>query len=99
MMKNNLPRFLPSRSFQGKKEGYVFKNGEEGVGYYVDRLNPFLALASKKTASAEVSSLRLLILLSLLQFSHCFCNSRLLIAQISQKNVKFPTAFMKMMVS
>merc|ERR1711865_717233 len=28
--------FTASASFQGSKEGYVFKSGDEGVGYYWD---------------------------------------------------------------
>lgn len=31
--------FIPVRSFQGAKPGYVFTKGERGVGYYIDRLN------------------------------------------------------------
>lgn len=29
-------RFLPSSTFTGARAGYVFKAGDEGVGYYVD---------------------------------------------------------------
>ena len=32
----SLPHFLQSDSFKGKKSGYVFKNGSNGVGYYLD---------------------------------------------------------------
>jgi hypothetical protein len=28
--------FLPSSSFDGAKEGFVFKNGDFGIGYYKD---------------------------------------------------------------
>jgi hypothetical protein len=28
--------FIPSDSFQGYKQGYVFKMGDEGLGYYID---------------------------------------------------------------
>ena len=29
-------QFVPSVAFQGPKEGFVFKNGDRGVGYYAD---------------------------------------------------------------
>jgi hypothetical protein len=32
--------FLPHKSFQGAKAGYVFKLGEEGLGYYRDSTTP-----------------------------------------------------------
>jgi hypothetical protein len=38
------PPFLPSTSFNGAKAGYVFKRGEDGVGYYVDEKAQFLNL-------------------------------------------------------
>lgn len=28
--------FIPSESFVGAKEGYVFKNDSNGIGYYLD---------------------------------------------------------------
>ena len=28
--------FIPSDTFRGAKEGYVFKNGDMGIGYYID---------------------------------------------------------------
>ena len=28
--------FIPSDTFRGAKEGYVFKNGNMGIGYYID---------------------------------------------------------------
>ena len=28
--------FIPSESFNGAKEGYVFKNDSNGIGYYLD---------------------------------------------------------------
>ena len=28
--------FIPSETFRGAKEGYVFKNGNMGIGYYID---------------------------------------------------------------
>ena len=28
--------FIPSSSFDGKRPRYLFKNGDEGVGYYLD---------------------------------------------------------------
>jgi len=32
--------FIPSESFVGAKEGYVFKNDSSGVGYYLDTFYP-----------------------------------------------------------
>ena len=32
--------FIPSESFIGAKEGYVFKNDSSGVGYYLDTFYP-----------------------------------------------------------
>lgn len=31
--------FIPSNSFNGAKKGYVFKNCENGLGYYIDKFN------------------------------------------------------------
>jgi hypothetical protein len=31
-----LKSFLPSEGFAGRKQGYCFRNGPQGVGYYVD---------------------------------------------------------------
>ena len=31
------PVFIASKSFDGKMEGYVFKTGKRGVGYYLDQ--------------------------------------------------------------
>ena len=28
--------FIPSESFSGPKEGYIFKNDSNGIGYYLD---------------------------------------------------------------
>lgn len=42
---NKPAAFITSRSFQGKKDGYLFKNGDEGVGYYLDPINPYLQAA------------------------------------------------------
>ncbi len=30
--------FIPSESFVGAKEGYVFKNDSNGLGYYLDTI-------------------------------------------------------------
>lgn len=30
--------FIPSDSFIGAKEGYVFKNDFNGIGYYLDKI-------------------------------------------------------------
>lgn len=32
-----LPNFFPSKYFQGKKDGYVFKTDQNGLGYYLDK--------------------------------------------------------------
>eukprot|EP01041_Mallomonas_annulata_P011092 gene11092-23191_t len=36
----DLPVFVCSAKFQGHKKGYVFKNGDEGIGYYLDITYP-----------------------------------------------------------
>ena len=33
----NLKNFIPSNKFNGYKQGYVFKNCSEGLGYYKDK--------------------------------------------------------------
>ena len=40
------PLFIPARTFQGPKEGYVFKMDDDGLGYYVDE-----ASATEKSAT------------------------------------------------
>ena len=36
--KNQVPNsFIPTGEFQGKKDGYVFKADDLGLGYYVDK--------------------------------------------------------------
>tara|TARA_Y100001970_G_C13514906_1_gene500175 strand:+ start:172 stop:435 length:264 start_codon:yes stop_codon:yes gene_type:complete len=30
--------YIPSSSFTGRKPGYVFKNGIQGIGYYKDKI-------------------------------------------------------------
>ena len=32
--------FLPAQRFGGSRAGYVFKNGGQGVGYYLDKAAP-----------------------------------------------------------
>jgi pre-mRNA-splicing factor SYF1 len=34
---SDLTAFIPSTSFEGKRDGYVFTNGEQGLGYYIDK--------------------------------------------------------------
>ena len=34
-----IENFIPSNSFQGSKQGHVFKTGDDGLGYYVDTYN------------------------------------------------------------
>ena len=29
-----LPDFVPSETFNGEQKGYIFKNGDKGLGYY-----------------------------------------------------------------
>jgi hypothetical protein len=48
--------FIPSSKFAGKKDGYVFKTGESGLGYYRDRYNPYLS-GGKRPPNEEVISL------------------------------------------
>lgn len=38
----------------------MFKNGDSGVGYYFDRLNPYLALAAKKAVASLSTSVNFL---------------------------------------
>ncbi len=35
--KNELKSFIPSKTFIGAKKGYIFKNDNNGIGYYLDR--------------------------------------------------------------
>jgi len=30
-------QFIPTSQFGGRKDGYVFKSGDEGLGYYLDQ--------------------------------------------------------------
>ena len=39
MDNHQLEAFIPSESFGGAKECYVFKNDSSGVGYYLDSYN------------------------------------------------------------
>lgn len=32
-----LSEYIEAKTFRGALDGYVFKNGDKGVGYYVDR--------------------------------------------------------------
>ena len=34
---NVFHNFIESSEFKGEKNGYIFKNGEQGLGYYVDK--------------------------------------------------------------
>ena len=34
--------FIDSDSFKGKRDGYVFKKGEKGLGYYLDKVDTFI---------------------------------------------------------
>ena len=34
---SNLEPFIASKTFSGAKLGYVFKLGEKGIGYYIDK--------------------------------------------------------------
>lgn len=33
---SDIIKYIPRTSFNGKKDGYVFKNGSKGIGYYYD---------------------------------------------------------------
>jgi hypothetical protein len=39
ILKKNVPKFIPSITFNGKKDGYIFKKGKYGNGYYIDHIN------------------------------------------------------------
>lgn len=32
----NAAKFIPAKTFEGRKPGYAFHNGDFGVGYYLD---------------------------------------------------------------
>ena len=34
--------FIDSDSFKGERDGYVFKKGEKGLGYYLDKFDTFI---------------------------------------------------------
>jgi hypothetical protein len=36
----NAPKFITAKSFNGKLDGYGFKNGEWGLGYYLEGFDP-----------------------------------------------------------
>ena len=36
--KQQSPNFVPSDSFKGQQNGYVFKNGDKGTGYYKENM-------------------------------------------------------------
>jgi len=46
--------FVPSATFAGKREGYVFKRGDQGVGYYKDSKRAFTP--STRSQNADTSS-------------------------------------------
>eukprot|EP00614_Pseudopedinella_elastica_P023254 CAMPEP_0172628544 /NCGR_PEP_ID=MMETSP1068-20121228/162479_1 /TAXON_ID=35684 /ORGANISM="Pseudopedinella elastica, Strain CCMP716" /LENGTH=60 /DNA_ID=CAMNT_0013438793 /DNA_START=71 /DNA_END=250 /DNA_ORIENTATION=+ len=56
-MGDNNASFIPSSTFIGAKEGYVFTSASEGTGYYVDdglsRPSPPPAAPSASAGSAE----------------------------------------------
>jgi hypothetical protein len=35
-------KFIPSKTFTGNRVGYVFQNGEKGLGYYIDQVSRFV---------------------------------------------------------
>jgi len=45
--------FIPSPSFSGRREGFVFKRGDRGVGYYLDKMVK-LPPAQPKTAAVTL---------------------------------------------
>ena len=36
--KEIVENFISSKEFSGKREGYIFKNDEQGLGYYLDKI-------------------------------------------------------------
>ena len=59
-MKEPEEKFIPCESFEGKKDGFCFKMGDEGLGYYWDavakggRIKSYKASKTKSAASAPV---------------------------------------------
>lgn len=51
----NLPSFIKSGTFCGKKVGYVFHNGDLGIGYYIDHVGNDL-IKEKKRKLDEVDN-------------------------------------------
>ena len=51
---SSTPGFVPSESFAGARDGYAFRSGVHGVGYYSD----FVALKAKKSAAKRSASKR-----------------------------------------
>ena len=45
------PAFLASKAFAGGKSGYVFKNGDRGIGYYLDDFNSMNAAAKAQCST------------------------------------------------
>lgn len=45
--------FIPSRRFAGARPGYVFKNGDQGVGYYPDIVQQRQAAVARADAAME----------------------------------------------
>ena len=39
---NVFHNFIESSEFKGEKNGYIYKNGEQGLGYYLDRFKKCL---------------------------------------------------------
>ena len=52
----NAPSFIESASFKGRKNGYVFKRGDEGLGYYLDKATQNKTVEDKKADDDKTSS-------------------------------------------
>lgn len=52
----NAPVFIESSSFKGRKNGYVFKRGDEGLGYYLDKASHSKKDEEKKTDDSKANS-------------------------------------------
>jgi len=51
--KDSSQAFVPSKSFQGARPGYVFKKGAKGLGYYLDNIPAKAATAAKASQAAS----------------------------------------------
>lgn len=80
---NNSGEFIRSDSFQGGKEGYVFKRGPNGLGYYIDKYNTNKLQSNNNNNNNNTTTVSQLSLL-LLHFS-------LLISSLLTSNILLTT--------